>query len=891
MRTTPLVILHFLFAVNFLSAQNNSKEYFSNNNTRNSRVDGTIGIELNTSEPADFKQELLLQKNKAMEQNMKSIVTRYKKTLENNELGYTILKGNNLLIKSALMCYSKSIRIPILCEVADAGLEKVESMVKERMDKDLTALLKTNLDRVLRQSGKDTYNEILQTKDPKEFVLLLDTHTKMMDKLYESMTDVQEHDRDIVLAAMIRASDNAIKNNFVKVNQTIAINNEELKKINTNVSALSRSFYRFALENDKKLTKMANLQATCVALGVSNLQVSQSTEKKVNFLQNFAFSRMTPEEQLATLNSGIQDENISPEKKEILQKQLEAEIKRKELNNTIAGYLSGASELVGIADKLGLDKKIVNDLQTGVNIGNAAFNAFTSMQSGNVLGAISAVSSIFGMGGRDIARERHEEIMQQFENVFFELDEIKKGINDLKAGQQAIIANQQKTFDALITINKQIDENQKEILSEIDKLNDHITYNRQLILDWVKNGWQKCSEMVYQGAGRYRKQIIDTQNNIIPSIAELSRLCKTEWNGNDNINTCFDLVSKICDDEGVFSISLFDIRNSQTDKDTTKKIDYYLNNVYKPAEAIVRDFDLNDLLLTQRFSSLFTPMTNVRSLSQKLESMRINKTDISGLYTEKAFLPNFNVYLWFEAIEKYTNYALNIYYYRTVIDRHNNKPYDTTELIRTLPLTGYNDLQKSINLVDFGIAQQNLLAGDILLPIIYKKMTEKDTINCKENNKYIKLLNANRILTANFVTYALTQDFKHKPGILSYDASLKSNEVDMLEINFMHHWDFKYSIKDTLMTLGDQPIQIPKNWSVLIGDYCYPLPSSTNLQSGEFLYNIELQKLLTLKQRLIEELQTFEVYNTLSNEERSSYIFLNFDGLYNNSPKNYIPDK
>lgn len=886
MKTLLLFSVLFLMKININAQKTAATIPIDDYNSRNIRVDGSIIVDMKMITPEKFKQEISTLEATASKEKIQSIISRYKKTAENNEIGYTILKANNYLVKTALMCSSKSIRIPILCEVADKALGAMEEKFKDEMNHNLTVVLKTNLDKVLKERGQESYKELILNKDAKTFVTMLSSHTGMMEGLYNSMTDVQDHDKDIILAAMIKASDRALQNNFLEVNNTLAANKNDLATANKNITSLSRAFSRFAIENDNKLKRMVVLQSEAVQLGIENLKISKSIDNKVTFLQNFAFSRMTPEEQISALNSGILDPNISTEKKVFLLKQLEAEVKRKELNNTIGSYLNGANELVGIARNLGLNPKVVSDLQTGVNIGNAAFNAFQAFQSGNLLGAAGAVASIFGLGGRDIALERHQEIMKAFDQVFGELDEIKGELRDLKQGQQYILENQQKTYDALITINKQINDNQKTILDELDHLQNHITYNRQLILDWVKNGWLKCNEMVYQGSGRFRKEIINTQKNIIPSFKEIDKLCRTEWNANNNIDICFDLVSRISDDEGVFNVSLFDVRNGQLDTDSTNKIDFYINNVFIAATQILgegKDFENSE---SQRYSSLFTPMTTVKSLDLKLISMKTNNIDISNMYTKASFIPNFKIYLWYEAVEKYTNYILNIYYYRTVIDRQKQRPHSKEDLKEALPLAGYKDLQKCLNLVEFSIAQQNLLAGDVLLPLLYSKVTKTDSINSISNARYLKMLNNNQILATNFLMYSINQEIKERSSYLSYAASFDSELPDMLQMNFNHIWNLYFTKEESTETLDEKVITIPKGWSVKLGNYYYSLPTPKDLQEGSLVYNIELQKLLSLKQNLIEELQTFEVYNDLSQNEKDTLMYYYFDGINNYTSKN-----
>jgi hypothetical protein len=75
---------------------------------------------------------------------------------------------------------------------------------------------------------------------------------------------------------------------------------------------------------------------------------------------------------------------------------------------------STPEQLVGIAKTLGIDSPIANEV---TSVASKAFEAFTTFSSGNILGAVSAVTSIFGMGRPDVAELRHEEEMKAIKQV------------------------------------------------------------------------------------------------------------------------------------------------------------------------------------------------------------------------------------------------------------------------------------------------------------------------------------------------------------------------------------------------------------------------------------------------------------------------------------------
>ena len=147
------ICIILFFAIQSVFAQTQPTTFTglcNSSGTRNSRVDGTVAIDIKATNQTQFNADYTAQKIKSNTQSLDKVISNYKRTVENNEVGYTILKGNDLLVKASLMCFSKNAKIPILCDVADAAFDKLEDKFKEQMDKAATLdeAIKSNLSKI-----------------------------------------------------------------------------------------------------------------------------------------------------------------------------------------------------------------------------------------------------------------------------------------------------------------------------------------------------------------------------------------------------------------------------------------------------------------------------------------------------------------------------------------------------------------------------------------------------------------------------------------------------------------------------------------------------------------------------------------------------------------------
>jgi hypothetical protein len=879
MKKIFFIILSVLFVLSTGNAQNNTVNKIVNSNKKsNARLDKSLAIDVRNSNNNDALKAQITKHQQTdinYSTNIDAVFKKYDDRRSNNDVGLYLVKGNNLLVKTALLCFNDKMKIPILCDIAEKGLDKVESMVKETNDADARRLLKNGLDNVVNTAGSTVADNIKKNTDPQKFLNALEGHSKIMDGLYKNLTNATAEDRQVVLAAMLKTIDQEIKTGFKGVNAASKIQAGEIEQVNKNVTALSISFYKFADANNKRLDTIIQTQNEIkTQLEDINTRVGK-TEKGVEFLQEYFFGRMSPGEQINALKLGMVPGISESKRNELIQK-ISLYEKQQKLNKTIRGYLEGAAEVVSIARKFGLDEKIAAKLNAGISIGTNAFKAFTAFQSGNFLGAISAVADIFGFGGPDVAAERHKEIMDALANIYQKLDIIEQKIDFLIKGQEQILKNQQQTFEALITISKQIDANQKEVREKLEAIHKDIIYDRQLLNNYVITKYTNCYRMIVNDPTSTKPDtLINTEINKFPAYDELTGLCN-KWSSNGDINGCFDIISQVRKLNGTFDNPIFNLKSSE-DPNNYKWVQLFIEKVHDPLISFIeQDTSISGLTINQKRTSLFVPIITAKGLDAKIQQIKALKLDLSTRYTTTSFPNSFKVNiatpLWFEAVERHINFILNIHYYRMVINRTTNQPYPKNNLVNSnVNTVGYEDLKNGLALLDYAIAQQNMYSGDILLPILGAILDNHDSLNLKKIEEANSLLNTNSLLANNFILYKFRKEVLATSNFINYEFGYKSHDNFTFSLNFKNNWNLEWNdnAKDT------SGISIPKGWSTKIGNQYYSVPTPEDLQEGKLAYSQDIQSLINLKTRLLEEIDTYEIYNSLSQEERKSFNILN----------------
>lgn len=207
-----------------------------------------------------------------------------------------------------------------------------------------------------------------------------------------------------------------------------------------------------------------------------------------------------------------------------------------------------------------------------------------------------------------------------------------------------------------------------------------------------------------------------------------------------------------------------------------------------------------------------------------------------------------------------------------VINRTSNLPYPKNVLLTSnVNAVGYEDLKNGLALVDYAIAQQNMYSGDILLPILGGILDNHDSANSKKVEEANLLLNKKPLLANNFILYKFRKEVLAASNFINYEYGYKSRDKFTFSLNFKNNWNLEWNDS----AKNSNGLNIPKGWSTKIGNQYYSVPAPDDLQEGKLAFSQDIQSLINLKTRLLEEIDTYEIYNSLSQAERKSFNILN----------------
>ena len=801
-----------------------------------------------------------------MGRSLERIARDFQKKKDNNDLGILVLQGNNLLIKGLIAAGfalapatgGVSLVVSAAGYVASKGLDAVENMAKEAMREGLRKNLKTQLEEYRTKRGQQEFDNLLAKPDVTSFIQ--DLETRVGTSFGNALDNIPPEDQDIVNAFRTKELAGIMTDGFSFLANTEALQSEQIEQNNKNIVGLARTFKQFAEQNQKQLESLIESQ-TEIKTGIENLnnRVDQ-THQSVEFIQEFMFGKMTPAEQRNALERGIFPDMPEDQRKD-LEEKIKLTEKREEFNQTVNSYLDGAAQVLNIAKNFGVEADLVNKVENAVNMGTQAFNAVAAFSSGNYLAGVSAISNICGFGGqRDIAGERHEQILNMLGDIYEEIGVIHQKLDWLKEGQERIMKAQQQLFDAVITLSEQVMTNHREVIEKLQEIQGDILYNRRLIADTILEDYPLCDALVIDmNTG---KEIINTGENLYPNhndFVDLYNDFKNEY------QICVTRQRKTRGINGNFHT----IFHLETYKDEVNKVEDYITKIYNPAlNFLTNTNEISPKTFDERVSSLMSPMVDVKGLETKIPEI---------IYADqRRFQRSFQILMDSliapSIVKMHTDYILNYHFYYQLIDSSTNNPFTLNELLdlQDINRLSLRALYESLSLVDISIAQQCLIGGDFLLFLmseVFKRQSNTPTED--DNGLFLEaktLIKYNSLLARNFIVYILRKEILANSSALNYSIALSiNNDSSLLKEITDFAWDFQWSENNIM---SDNQILQPKGWSAKIDDSYISLPQADELSMGKFIYPPDLYMLMSLRTRLLDEISSYNIFDGMSDNKR-----------------------
>jgi hypothetical protein len=235
---------------------------------------------------------------------------------------------------------------------------------------------------------------------------------------------------------------------------------------------------------DGMTTKLSNLQSVTdlAAQRLSELNTAVGANSSaIRTLSQVSYSGWSTAQKLQAVQGGLFPDLSSAEKGALI-KSLQADQAQERLVSEVQAAAQDLGNLAAIAKNVGLPQDAVKGLQ-GAQI---VATGVVQFATGNYLGAVASVTSLAGLGAPDAAAERQKAMMQYLQQEFARINQKLDKIIDLQV----------QTLKALESLSEQQQRFRQEVLGQLDRIEDTILRDEQLLQAVVYDQWSDCRTII-----------------------------------------------------------------------------------------------------------------------------------------------------------------------------------------------------------------------------------------------------------------------------------------------------------------------------------------------------------------------------------------------------------
>ncbi len=268
----------------------------------------------------------------------------------------------------------------------------------------------------------------------------------------------------------------------------------QVKKIDSDVSSMRKDLVKVAANlkefNEKSIQRFNDIEAKTDALLKATKNSALELEKldaatrgntlAIQALSDISYLGWNTDQKLAAIKAG-QFPKLEGPARESLIASLEADKKREAFIGDLQKVGRDLSSLSSLAENLGMDKGVV----TALNYANTANMALLKFASGDVLGTVATLSSLFAKQKADPAAERHKELMNYLSKQFGQVNERLLEIQRL----------QEETLEAVYNLSKFMVDFRKDIHQQLSGIEDQVLRSNAMLQAIIRAEWRPCRAM------------------------------------------------------------------------------------------------------------------------------------------------------------------------------------------------------------------------------------------------------------------------------------------------------------------------------------------------------------------------------------------------------------
>ncbi|MDO8450739.1 MAG: hypothetical protein Q7T10_18260 [Rhodoferax sp.] len=394
----------------------------------------------------------------ALGADLSSMTSRYQTTVNKAAFASSTMQaGGELVITSlqvgATLTGVGAFPAAAVASVARYGNDKFASyLAKEGKDRAM-GMLSSGLQK-MSKAQRDKFDEKINNRDYEGAAVLFDARTGKLAK----MASVLKDDRDAaanVHSYVIESLKQGVSSVLIDQGRTHA----QVQDIELSLAKQMKITTAFSKDVGKKLKELGDkseeLQSSIAGMSIDIADLRSDTNKnayQIGVIQEILFDQQSPQTKLALLENDAKP-GLTAEQRDRLKKVLTVQVKQQQILAKAGEVVNVVSDISTIMTNFGIADQRVGDL---VKYGSIATTALSQAFSGNYLGAIAAVSGLFGGAKQD-------PVEANFQKVFAQLAQVQKRLDK-------ILELQVKTLEAIGQLSSQLAEVERRFNIRLDSI-------------------------------------------------------------------------------------------------------------------------------------------------------------------------------------------------------------------------------------------------------------------------------------------------------------------------------------------------------------------------------------------------------------------------------------
>ena len=853
----------------------------------------------------DFQHSTRVSLSSQDVEDLGKIFDKYEKRREADKIGVGLIRTNNFIINSALDIglsatgsYGR-----VIGKTVSQSLKQMTRLMETELKSSSQKQLKVMLNNYRNQTNDHNFEEF----NGKAAEEIFETIHSYQSPIYQdSMNNISEEARPIANTYMIKSLQDMILSDQLKTLGQNAQQDIQIQESSAKISVLTETMYKIQVSTSEGLANIerrqeviveyienVDLRVTSNTHKITNIQLDvNNLQSNVDGLQILSYENMSPKERLSAFNRGLLPENMisesDREKLEIQADQQESLEDFGTLVTNIGGAVTIANNLNHIVN---LPEGLLEAANTVSQLGSLSFNAAASFASGNIFGGVVALTGLFGLG-----KKKDNGMQKAIQGLFEGQKKILESINTLSEGQANIMNNQQKILDSIgqvlvnqemiyTKLNEKIDRYQEENRASFENLETLMQAVSRKIDAVAFAEIALCDDIVKllneEKRNHSNQQLRYSQyQSILNSYPITLQKCvsgifeRTSIRG-DNIDGFLLLKNHLDYPSERFFPRSFNVFETED----------FLRRIYDPALFLfIEHHNLlhGDNLLHSSIESMSESSGSYHEITMKLNDLS------NGESRARVFDENFNSGLLRDYLSPYSlieiaPYIMNVYPFLDVLNLETYEIPDYNVLIRHAGRNNRRDgfliLKKLQKLVRLSLIQENIISGDLILPIYYHILMDEDHPDQNIVKNILASAGPRSILIKNLTRFVVLKELEKAPN-LNAEGNMTTNPIqaylnafnehDLPVISELLNNEYNINILNGFEAGAFWNLIFPTNQYLTfsLSDINFLLPKPFEIESEKFEHTHFYNTLLELSYAIDEQVLDYVFADELPEEEQ-----------------------